>query len=101
MFRPKRDELTGGCRKLYNEEVRDWYSSPCVIRIIKTRISWTGHLARMGEESASYSLLVGKPEGTTPLRRPRRKWADNIKMDLVQIRWRGVAWRGLDWSGSG
>jgi hypothetical protein len=67
IFRPKRDEVTGGWRKLHNEELRDVYSSPRIIRLIKTRrIRWAGHIAGMGEKK---SLLVGKPERKRPLGR--------------------------------
>jgi hypothetical protein len=76
IFGPKRDEVTGEWRKLHNEELRYLYSSPSKIGIIKSRrMRWTGHVARMG-------LLVGKPEGMGPLGRPRRRWVDNIRMDL-------------------
>jgi hypothetical protein len=83
IFRQKRDEVTGRWRKLHNDELRDLYSSPSIIRIIKSRrIRWAGHVARMGEKRNVYWLLVRKPEGKRPLRRPRRRWIDNIKMDL-------------------
>jgi hypothetical protein len=96
IFGPKRDEVTEGWRKLHNEELRDLYSSPSIIRIIKLgRMRWTGHVARMGEKRNAYRLLVGKPEGKRPLRRPRRRWVDNIKMDLLEIGWGGVDWIGL------
>jgi hypothetical protein len=73
--------VTGGWRKLHNEELHNLYSSP--IRMIKLRkMRWAGHVARMGEKRNAYRILVGNPEGKRPLRRPRRKWVDNIKMDL-------------------
>jgi hypothetical protein len=63
IFRPKRDEVTGEWRKLHNEELRDLYSSPSLIRMIKSgRIKWTGHVARMGEKNTVFRILVGKPE---------------------------------------
>jgi hypothetical protein len=78
---PKRDEVTGERRKLHNEELRDLYSSPSVIRIIKPRrMRWAIHVARMREKRNAYRLLVGKPEGKRPLGRPRRRWEDNIRI---------------------
>jgi hypothetical protein len=59
------------------------------------RIRWTGHVARMGEKRNSYMILVGNPERKRPLGRPRRKWVDNIKMDLREIRWDGMDWIDL------
>jgi hypothetical protein len=74
IFGPKRDGVTGGWRKLHNEELHNLYSSPSIIRIIKSRRMRTvGHVERMGEERYVYGLLVGKPEGKRPLRRPRRR----------------------------
>jgi hypothetical protein len=72
IFGPKRDEMIGEWRKLHNEELHDLYSSPRIIRIIKSkRIRWVGHIAQMGEKRIAYRLLVGKPEGKRPLGRPR------------------------------
>jgi hypothetical protein len=86
IFGPKRDEVTGEWRKLHNEELRDLYSSPSIIKMIKSRrMRWAGHLARMGEKRNAYRLLVGKPEGRRPLRRSRRRWVDNIRMDLGEV----------------
>jgi hypothetical protein len=83
IFGPKRDGVMGGWKKLHNEELHNLYSSPSINRIIKSRwMRWEGHVARMGEKRKVYMLLVGKPEGKRPLRRPRRRWIDNIKMDL-------------------
>jgi hypothetical protein len=106
IFVRKRDRVTGGWRKLHNEELHNLYPSPSIIRIIKSRrIRWVGHVAQMGEKRNVYSLLVGKPEGERPLERRRRRWMDNIKMDLLVIGlgdedWIGVAqdryrWRAL------
>jgi hypothetical protein len=90
------DEVTGGWGKLHNEELHDLYSSPSIIRIIKTRrMRWTGHVARMGEKRNVYRLLVGKPEGKRPLGRPRHMWIYNIKMYLVEVGLDGVDWIGL------
>jgi len=73
IFGPRRDEVTGEWR-LHNEELNDLYSSPNIVRVIKSRrMRWTGHLARMGEERGVYGVLVGKPEGNRPLGRPRRR----------------------------
>jgi hypothetical protein len=65
-----------------NEELHNLYSSPSIIRMIKSRMRWEGHVVRMGEKRNVYRILVGKLEAKRPLGRPRRRWVDNIKMDL-------------------
>jgi hypothetical protein len=86
VFGPKRDEMTGEWRKLHNEKLHDLYSLPNIVRVVKSRrLRWAGHVARMGKDRSVYRVLVGKPEGKRPLGRPRRRWEDNIKMDLQEI----------------
>jgi hypothetical protein len=96
MFGPKRDGVMGGWRTLHIEELHNLYSSPSIIRIIKSRrMRWAGHVAQMGEKRNVYRLLVGKPEIKRPLGRPRRSWIDNIKMDLLEMGLSAVDWIGL------
>jgi hypothetical protein len=91
IFGPKRDGVTGEWKKLHNEELRDLYFSPSIIRIIKsTRMRWASHVAQIGEKRNAYRLLVGKPVGMRPLGRPRRRWVDNIRMDLGEVGWGDV-----------
>jgi hypothetical protein len=100
VFGPKRDEVTGEWGKLHNEKLNDLYSLPNIVRVVKSRrMRWAGHVARMGEDRRVYRLLVGKPAGKRPLGRPRRRWENNIKMELQEV-WGGGGW-GLDGVGSG
>jgi hypothetical protein len=96
IFGPKRDEVTGEWRRLHNKELYALYSSPNIIRVIKSRrLRWAGCVARIGERGGTCRVLVGKPEGRRPLGRPRRRWEDNIKMDLREVGW--GAWTGSIW----
>jgi transcription termination factor 2 len=93
IFRPRRDGVTGGWRKLYNEELHNLCSLRSIIRILKSRrMTWAGHMARMEEMRNVYRLLVGKPEGKRPLGKPSCRWIDNIKMDLLEIGVSVVNW---------
>jgi hypothetical protein len=93
MFGPKRDEVTGGWRRLHNEELHNLYSSPSIIGTTKSKR--TRHVARMGEKRNAYRILLGKSERKRPLGRPRRRWVDNSKMGLREIGWRGMDWIDL------
>jgi hypothetical protein len=86
VFGPKRDGVTGECRKLHNEELNDLHSLSNIVRVVKSRrMRWAGHVARIGEERGMHRVLVGKPEGKRPLGRPRRRWEDNINMDIEEV----------------
>jgi hypothetical protein len=92
IFGPKREE-DGSWRKFHNDELHSLYSSPNIVRMIKSRrMRWVGHVARMGEGRGVYRVLVGKPEGKRPLGRSRRRWEDNIKLDLREIEIDGADW---------
>jgi hypothetical protein len=94
IFRPKRDEVTRGWRKVNYEELNDLYSSPNIVRVIKSRrMRWAERVARMGERRDVYRVLVGKPEGKRLLGRPKCRWVDNIDIYLPEVAWEG---HGLD-----
>jgi len=93
IFGPKRDEVTGECRKLHNEEFNDLYCSPNIVWVIKCRrIRWARHVASIGERRDVYWVLVGKSEGKRPLERTRHRWEHNNKMDLQEVGCGGMDW---------
>ena len=86
----------GEWKRLHNEELSDLYSSPNIVWLMKLRrMRWAGHVAHMGEDWGVYRVLVGKLEGKRPLGRPRRRWVDNIRMDLQEVGCRYMNWIGL------
>jgi hypothetical protein len=96
VFGPKRDEVTGEWRKLHKEELSDLYPLPNIVRMVKSRrMRWAGHVALMGEGRGVNRVLVEKPEEKRPFGRPRRRWEDNIKMDLQEVG--GVVGTGWSW----
>jgi hypothetical protein len=100
IFGPKRDG-DGSWRKFHNDELHSLYSSPNIVRVIKSmRTRWARHVARMGEGRSVYRIVVGRPEGKRPLGRPRRRWEDNIKMDLREIWIDGANWIQLAQDGA-
>jgi hypothetical protein len=93
IFGTKRDEITGEWRKLHNEKLNDLYCSSNIVRVIKSRRTRLArHVTRMGERRGVYRVLVGKPEGKRPLGRLRRRWEDNIKMDIQKVGCGGMEW---------
>jgi hypothetical protein len=92
----EKPEVTGEWRNLHNEELNDLYSLPNILRVVKSRsMRWAGHVARMEGKRGVHRVRVGKPEGQRPLGRHRRRWEDNIKMDLQEVG--GVVGTGWSW----
>ena len=96
VFGPKRDEVTGECRKLHNEELNDLYYLPNIVRVVKSRrMRWAEHLARMGEGRVVHRVLVGKPVGKRPVGTPRHRW--RIIISWIFRKWEGVVGTGWSW----
>jgi hypothetical protein len=96
IFGPKREEMAGSWRKLHNENLRNFYALPNIIRVNKSRrMRSVGHVVRMGAVRNDYKMLVGKPEGKRPLVRPRRRWEGNISMGLREIGRKRFDWMHL------
>jgi hypothetical protein len=92
----KRDKITGEWRKLHNEELRDLYSLPNILRVVKSRrMKWVGHVARMGEGRGVQRVLMGRPEGKRPLGRPRHRWG--IILRWIFRKWEGFVGTGESW----
>jgi hypothetical protein len=88
IFGAEKDEITWEWRRLHKEELNDLYCLPNIIWVIRSRrMEWTGHMARMGDRRDVYGVLVGKPEGKRPVAIARRRWDDNIKSDIQNVRW--------------
>jgi hypothetical protein len=105
IFGPKREEVAGGWRRLYDDDLQNLYTFPHTVRVIKSRrMRWAGHVASMGEMRSAYKLLVGKPEGKRPHGKQRNIWEDKITMYLREIGWKNVDWihltqdRGMWWT---
>ena len=95
IFGAKRYKITGEWRKLRNEELNNLYCSPNVVRVIKLRMRWAVRVARIGDWRGVCRIIVGKPEGKIPLGRSRRRWEDNIKMDLQEVGCWNMDWLNL------
>ena len=96
IFGPRRDEVKGEWRRLHNEELNDLYCSSNIVRVIKSkRMRWVGRVARMGEERGCIGSCWGIRREGNPLGRPRRRWVDNIRMDLQEVGCDYMDWIGL------
>ena len=95
IFVPKREEVTWEWRKLHHEELNDLYSTPNTVRVINSRVRWARLVAGIGKERGVYRVSVGKPGGNKPFGRPRRRWEDNIKMELQELGCGGTDWIDL------